>query len=116
MKALLVTATIFLLGAATGARAGTMDAMFSNTVVVQTQDGSQARWRLNQDGTYDMTTPNGEVVSGTWALAGAELCITPANGEASCAAAPPEGKTVGGSWTATGPDGHPMTMTIAPGR
>lgn len=86
----------------------------SNTFVVTYANGAQARYHFNADNTFGAHTPNGHV-SGTYELAGDQLCLTPAGGERGCL--PYAGdKNVGDTWTQTGSDGSEITVTLEAGR
>jgi hypothetical protein len=86
-----------------------------NTIVVTTAQGAEVRYHFNADGSYAMTTPDGQTVSGTYAVADDQICMTPAGGEAGCA--PYVGdKNVGDTWTQTGADGSEISVTLEAGR
>ncbi|MBC7770760.1 MAG: hypothetical protein H7124_18405 [Phycisphaerales bacterium] len=85
-----------------------------NTFVVTYANGVQARYHFNADNTFAAQTPNGHI-SGTYELAGGQLCLTPAGGERGCLAYAGE-RNVGDTWTQAGADGTQISVTLEAGR
>jgi hypothetical protein len=96
------------------AYAGPMDYAYENTVVVTYPNGVAARYHFNADGTFHAITPSGDV-TGTYELAGDQICLTPTGGQRACTAAAPD-KAVGDSWTQTATDGSSITVSVEAGR
>ena len=96
------------------AYAGPMDYAYENTLVVTYANGAAARYHFNADGTFHAVTPSGEV-TGTYELAGDQICLTPAGGQRACTAGAPD-KAVGDSWTQTATDGSTITVSVEAGR
>lgn len=85
-----------------------------NTFVVTYANGAEARYHFNADNTFGAHTPNGHV-SGTYELAGGQLCMIPAGGERGCLAYAGD-KNVGDAWTQTGSDGSTINVRLEAGR
>jgi len=115
MRTFLTTAVLAATMAfAAPAFADTMSATYGNTVTVTTAEGVQIHYHMNEDGSYDMITPEG-TISGTWAIDGDNICLTPAGGEAGCSPLDND-RGVGDSWDATAADGSAITLSITEGR
>lgn len=111
-------AAVLALGFAlsTGAAfADTMANAHNNTVIVTYANGAQARYHFNADNTFGIQAPDGSHVTGTYEVAGDQLCLTPAGGARACT--PYTGdKNVGDTWTQTAADGSTISVTIEAGR
>lgn len=111
MRAVLPLAVTLVCGAPIGALADTMDNSFGNAFEIRAPDGSQSTWRYSVDGTYTMSA-GGRVVSGVWRRANRQVCVTPTGGTESCFSLPEDEKHVGDSWTAVGPGGEAVTLSL----
>jgi hypothetical protein len=102
--------------AAPAAFADTMTNLFGNTVTTTGADGVTLRWAFNQDNTYTVILPDGATGTGTWAIEGDQLCVTPGDGSARQCAGLAADKNVGDSWTTTNDAGESVTVSIVAGR
>lgn len=92
-----------------------MQSAYENTIVVTYANGAQARYHFNADNSFSVQTPDGQTVSGTYAIEGDQICLTPAGGERACTHYAGE-KNVGDTWTQTATDGSQITVSVAAGR
>jgi len=104
---------LFLLGISPAFASADMEPTFGNTVVVKTGDVTM-KYYFNADNTFTADTPDG-TISGTWAVKGDEICLTPEGGEESCGPLA-KGKKVGDTWTQENPDGSTSEVSIVAGR
>ncbi|MDX2276942.1 MAG: hypothetical protein NW206_15940 [Hyphomonadaceae bacterium] len=97
------------------AQAGTVENSFGNTIVSRAPDGAVTRWQYSPNGSYTMTSADGQTTRGAWAYVNGELCLTPEGGAQTCHG---DGGDyhVGDTWTLTGPDGQSTTITIEAGQ
>lgn len=97
------------------AGADTIEEAIGNSVVVRLADGSVERYRFNADSTFSAEVADGQQISGTWWLQGAEICIDIGADEVICEDYP-KGKRLGDSWTEVDDDdGSTLTISIEPG-
>lgn len=115
MKKLAILVPFSALVAAAPGSAQIMQSAYENTIVVTTANGAQARHHFNADNTFTVQTPDVQTVSGTYAVENGQICLTPAGGESACADYVGD-KNVGDTWTQTGADGSPVTVTLEAGR
>lgn len=99
-----------------------MASRYGNTLVISDASGKELqRIYFNEDKTLTVKTAQGEM-KGTWELKDGKLCITqtepaPADATKATTCNPFSGeKKVGDSWTVTGQDGAPVTITLVAGR
>ena len=92
-----------------------MQTAYDNTIVVTYANGAQARYHFNADNTFAVRTPDGQTVTGTYAIEGGQICLTPNGGERGCTQYVGE-KNVGDTWTQTGTDGSQISVTLEAGR
>jgi len=93
----------------------TMDAAYSNTIVVTTADGTVLNYYFNADSTYTFTAGEAEG-GGTFTLGDGQICLTPTGGEEACGPLT-DGQGVGDTWDATSVlDGSDITLSITAGR
>ena len=118
MKRILLTAFAFacLSGAAFAADA--TSALVGNTLTVTSPDGMTKLW-YKADNTYTGVRPDGVSISGTWSMAGDQLCTVqtapamPAGQEKNCGAFGDH--KVGDSWDSAGPNGMKLTLSLTAG-
>jgi len=113
----IILASAFAAGAVFAEQAA-MDARLTNTIEMQTEDGSVSKLYMNEDGTYMVVLSDGTDAAGVWEDNGAETCYTrtePEPLDATCSENPAE-IAVGASWEATNANGEPVTVTIVEGR
>ena len=109
MKRILLGAAVLALTAGV-ALADNFEGYYGNTVVTTTADGAVIKTKINKDGTYASTLPNGTTAKGTWAWKDATTaCFTqtepaPAAGSGP-ACFPIAPHKVGDSWTGKAADG-----------
>jgi hypothetical protein len=109
MKRILLAAAALAMSA-TVALADNLAGYYGNTVVTTTADGSAIKTKINKDGTYTSTLPNGTTTKGTWAWKDATTaCFTqtepaPAAGTGP-ACFPIDPHKVGDTWTGKAADG-----------
>lgn len=110
-------ALVFLSAAvvAVPASAQMMQSAFENTIVVTSADGAQTRYHFNADNTFALQTPDGQTVTGSYAVEDGQICLTPEGGERGCTEYVGE-KNVGDTWTQTGTDGSQISVTLEAGR
>jgi len=93
----------------------TMDAAYSNTIVVTLADGTALNYLFNADGSYSFTAGD-TTGDGAFTLGNGEICLTPTGGDEGCTPLT-DGMGVGDSWEGTSAaDGSPITVTITAGR
>lgn len=104
---------LLFLASAIGAAAATIDETFANTLVVTGSNGAATRYFLEPGGGLAVAhADNSYLDGGRWVLEGEALCLTPAGAtHTSCYPFAPD-KSVGDSWTITGPTGQ-VTVTLA---
>ncbi len=110
-------AAALALGVALTAGAAFADTLtngYGNTFVVTSANG-EARYHFDEDGSFHVTFADGNTVSGTYAVEGDQLCLTPEGGEAACAAYVGD-KNVGDTWTQAAADGGEISVTLEAGR
>jgi len=110
-----VAALAFGLAFAGAAQAQSIDNAFGNTIVVTLQNGASLRYHFNADRSFTLFTPDGASAAGTWEITGDQLCLTSEAMGRSCSALG-EDRQVGDTWTSTGGDGSPVTITLQRGR
>ena len=111
-------AAILALGVAMTAGAALADTIengYGNTFVVTTGDGATLHYHFDADGSVTVAMPDGSTGAGTYEVTDGQLCITPAGGEAGCAAYVGD-KNVGDTWTQTAADGSTISVTLQEGR
>lgn len=88
----------------------------NNTFVVTEANGTVLRYHFNSDGSWDALAPNGQSVTGTYTIAGDQVCMT-AQGQTQAACVQNNtGKQVGDTWTQAGSDGSQVSITLVAGR
>lgn len=97
------------------AAADTMQNAYGNTITVTYPGGAVARYHFNADGTFMLMTPDHQHITGTYEIAGNQICLTPAGGQRGCTDYV-AGKNVGDTWTQTGTDGAQITVALVAGR
>jgi hypothetical protein len=112
LAALVAFGVVLSTGAAS---AQMMQSAYNNTIVVTYANGAQSRYQFNSDNTFSVRTPDGQTVTGTYAVEGEQICLTPAGGERGCTQYVGE-KNVGDTWTQTATDGSQITVTLESGR
>ena len=115
MKKLAALIALGALLSAGAASAQMMQSAYNNTIVVTYANGAQSRYHFNADNTFSVRTPDGQTVTGTYAVEGDQVCLTPNGGERACTQYVGE-KNVGDTWTQTGTDGAQITVTLEAGR
>lgn len=116
LRTLTFAAAMVCVSAGAALAQGTMDNLFGNTVTTTSADGVTVSWRFDPDNTYSATLPNGTNASGSWAVTGHDLCVTPSDGSPVQCAPLAEGKTAGDTWTVTNAEGAVTTVSIIAGR
>lgn len=86
----------------------------NNTVVVTYADGSAVNYHFNADGTFAAHSANGHV-TGTYEVAGEQICLTPSGGERACTPYQAN-RAVGETWTQAAADGSTISVEIRAGR
>lgn len=106
MKAILIATAAVALTAGV-ALADNLAGYYGNTVVTTGPDGAAAKTKINKDGTYVTTLPDGKTTNGTWAWKDpTTACFTqtaPAPAAPACFKI--DEHKVGDSWTGKGADG-----------
>jgi hypothetical protein len=95
-----------------------MQGRYGNTVRITAKDGKLTRVYYNADKSVTVMRPDGNVITGAWAIEGAELCVSASVMLMSvkrCSPFVPD-KKPGDTWTQKGPDGDDVSVTIVPGR
>ncbi|MGH6950363.1 MAG: hypothetical protein ACREH4_05800 [Vitreimonas sp.] len=115
MKKLAAALAMGAVLASGAAFADTVQNGYGNTFVVTTANGAVLRYHFDADNTFDLHTPDGNHVSGTYEVANGQLCITPAGGERGCTAYVGD-KNVGDTWTQAAADGSQISVTLQAGR
>jgi len=110
-----IAAMAFGLAFAGAAQAQSIENAYGNTVVVTLQNGASLRYHFNADRTFTLHAPDGTAHSGTWEIAGDQLCLTSEAMGRSCSALEGD-RQVGESWTSTSGDGSQVTLTLQRGR
>jgi hypothetical protein len=116
----LMMAAVLALGISGAALADPMASAYGNTVSITYPNGAVAKMHIDADGTYMTTAPDGATAKGSWKIEGGNTCFTqtepapPASMGANCS--PTADKKVGDSWTAPGPNGSTLTVSIVAGR
>lgn len=117
MRWLFVGVTAWVVCAAAAA-ADPMTGRYGNTVRIKNKAGQITRVYYNVDKSVTVMRPDGGVITGTWAIEGAELCVSASVMLMSvkrCSPFVPD-KKPGDTWTQNGPDGDEVTITIVAGR
>jgi hypothetical protein len=97
-------------------------AMYGNTVTITGSDGAKVTSYVNQDMTWEQHNPNGTVLKGTYAWKDASTaCFTqtdpaPQPNQQPFCLQNQMAHNVGDSWTVSGMDGKPVTVSITAGR
>lgn len=98
-------------------------AMYGNTLQVTGADGTKSTAYINQDMTYEQHLSDGTVIKGTYAWKDAQTaCFTqtdppPRSPDAATACFSGQGDhRVGDTWTVTGSDGKPSTLSLIAGQ
>lgn len=110
--ALVAFGAVLFAGAAS---AQMMQGTYDNTIVVTYASGAQVRYHFNADNTFSLLTPDGQTVTGAYAVEGEQICLTPTGGERACTQYVGD-KNVGDTWTQTATDGSQITITLEAGR
>ena len=116
----LIMAAVLAVGFSSAALADPMASAYGNTVAITYPNGAVAKMFIDADGRYAIKGPDGSTMKGSWKIDGANTCFTqtepapPAGMGANCS--PTSDKKVGESWTAPGPNGSTMTVSIVAGR
>jgi hypothetical protein len=100
------------------APADPMEGRYGNTQVMTGKDGKVMRARFNRDKTVELTRPDGETMTGEWALEGDLLCIKMTMLLMSmkrCMSFAPD-KKAGDIWTQKNPQGEEVSATIVAGK
>ena len=122
MRRILLTGAVFF--ALTGAALADdpYQAMYGNTVTITGSDGTKVTTFVNQDMTWEQHGPNGMVVKGTYAWKDATTaCFTQTDPAPKGNAQPlclqnQTAHNVGDTWSVSGMDGKPVTVTLSAGR
>jgi hypothetical protein len=108
--------------AAAGAARADMSGLVGATVVGSTPDGLTRKIMLRADGGYRITVSDGSYSAGTWKADGTKLCYTrldpkpgPNDRNPFCVEGL-DGHKVGDTWTTTGHNNLPMTMSVVRGQ
>jgi hypothetical protein len=115
MRCLLAVAALAVCGSAA---ADPMQGRYGNTVRITAKDGKLSRAYYNADKSVTVMRPDGGVITGTWEIEGAELCVSASVMLMSvkrCLPFVPD-KKPGDTWTQKGPDGDEVSITIVAGR
>lgn len=88
----------------------------NNTFVVTEANGTVLRYHFNSDGTWDVLTPDGQTVNGTFAIQGDQVCMTRAGQSEAACVQNNTGKQVGDTWTQAGSDGSQVSISLVAGR
>jgi hypothetical protein len=113
-------AAIAVVGAAGAAAADPMAGAYKNTVAITYPNGAVTKMFIDEDGTYSAKAPDGATVKGTWKVENGSTCFTqaepapPAGTPANCS--PTVERKAGDSWTAPGPNGSTLSISIVVGR
>lgn len=113
--AALAISAVAVTGAAL-AQTDTMQTAYGNTVVVTESGGLVLRYHFNADHTFDVVTPDGQTVPGTYAINGGQICLTYQGRDAAECTEHVTGKNVGDTWTQRGADGNQITVSLQAGR
>ena len=98
------------------AQTDTMQTAYGNTVVVTEPSGAVVRYHFNADHTFDVVTPDGHTVPGTYAINGGQICLMYATRTQAECTEHVTGKNVGDTWTQRGSDGNQITVSLQAGR
>jgi len=96
--------------------------MYGNTLTITGSDGTKVTTFVNQDMTWEQHNPNGMVVKGTYVWKDATTaCFTQTDPAPQANAQPlclpnQMAHNVGDTWSVSGMDGKPVTVTITAGR
>ena len=116
MRKLAVALALGVMAAAGVASAETAPNNDNNTFVVTEANGTVLRYHFNSDGTWDVLTPDGQSVNGTFTINGDQVCMT-ATGQAQPTCVQNNtGKQVGDTWTQAGSDGSQISVSLVAGR
>jgi len=119
MKRFLLTVAVLALSGGAALAADPLANYYGNTLVVNGPDGAFKIW-YKADKTYTGLNASGVKISGTWAVAGDQICVTqtspaPAAGqEKHCGGVAPD-KKVGDTWQNTWNDGKTYTQSLVAG-
>ena len=92
-----------------------MQAAYGNTIVVTEPGGAVVRYHFNADGTFDLVTPDGHTVTGTYTVGDGQICLAPQGGQQGCTEYVGD-KNVGDTWTQRATDGSTVTISLQAGR
>lgn len=98
--------------------AGFIETAIGNTISV-TQEGVEARYYYNDNGSVTLADANGGSDTGTWRDDGGKLCTTFAannGGAETCSEVAGLDASVGGSVSVAGPDGTTLEATFLAGK
>jgi len=118
MKRVLLTAVAFAFSTGIAFAGDPMAAFIGNTLKVTGPDGTTKIW-YKADKTYSAVDAKGTKMSGTWELAGDQLCTVqkdpapPAGHEKNCGAV--GDRKVGDSWDSPAPNGQKLTLSLVAG-
>jgi hypothetical protein len=113
--AALAMSAALMMGAAV-AQTDTMQTAYGNTVVVTEPSGAVVRYHFNADHSFDVVTPDGHTVPGTYQIANGQICLTYATRtEAECTEHV-TGKNVGDTWTQRSSSGDQIAVSLQAGR
>jgi len=113
--AALAMSAALMTGAAV-AQTDTMQTAYRNTVIVTEPSGSVLRYHFNADHTFDVVTPDGHTVPGTYQIDGGQICLTYQGRDGAECTEHVTGKNVGDTWTQRGSDGSQITVNLQAGR
>jgi hypothetical protein len=94
-----------------------MEGQYGNTQIMTGRDGKQMKVRFNRDKTVVLTRPDGQSMTGEWALEGDQICIKMTMMLMTMKRCMPfaADKKPGDVWTQLNPQGEEVTATIVPG-
>jgi hypothetical protein len=94
--------------------ADTMENAIGNTITATNERGESATYHFNADHTFTKTAEGSEV-SGVWAIADGQLCLTLQGAAQTCAPYQAD-KNVGDTWTQPSSAGGQLTIALTAGR
>lgn len=115
-----ILAAVAVMAAASAAAADPMASAYNNTVTITYPNGAMTKMHIDADGSYVAKAPDGSTAKGSWKIENGSTCFTqtepapPAGTPANCS--PTVERKVGETWTAPGPNGSTLNVSIVAGR
>jgi hypothetical protein len=95
-----------------------MAGRYGNTVRITAKDGKITTLYYNADKSVTVKRPDGDVITGSWAIEGEQVCVSASVMLMSIKRCNPfvPDKKAGDTWTQKDGDGNDVSITIIPGR